>query len=449
MPPSPRVRRPTRRRLATLAAAVLAGLAAAAPAPAADRAFAPVDRDGPPLSVPKAALEAAISCRGDFTDASKPAVLLVPGTFVDANGFYGWNLMPALTARGIPWCAVSPPNKNLGDISIAGQYDTYAIRKTFGLAGRPIAVVGHSQGGMQPRWALRFWPETRKMVADQVGVAAAHHGAPSEDLATLFPTAVFATCGLRGCPPAVWQLDPKSRFVAAMNSGREMFSPVSYTSIYSTNDEVVAPSSTELHGAPGSGGLRRTSIQEICPNRFSDHLLNGTVDPVSFAMVLDAIEHPGPLDPARIDRALCSQAVIEGLDPVAALGSALPLLRDIVAGVVLSSPTLTSEPALPCYAFADCPTAAASPPANAAPRARSRIRRASGRARYVLDGRRSTDGDGRIVRWRWTAGGKVIGRSARVTRRIRSTTGRSIVVRLTVTDDDGATATSRRRVRGR
>lgn len=448
MPPSRHVRLPRRSRIAVLAATVLAGLAAA-PAPAAERAFAPVDRPGPPLSVPKADLEAAISCRGDFTDASKPAVLLVPGTFVDANSFYGWNLMPALSARGIPWCAVSGPNHNLGDIAVAGEYDAYAIRKTFALAGRPIAVVGHSQGGMQPRWALRFWPDTRAMVADQVGVAAAHHGAPSEELATLFPTAVFATCGLRGCPPAVWQLEPKSRFVAALNSGREMFSPVSYTSIYSTSDEVVAPSSTELHGAAGSGGVRRAAIQEICPNRFSDHVLNGTVDPVSFAMVLDAIEHPGPLDPARIDRGLCAQAVIEGLDPVAALSGSVPLLRDIIAGVALSSPVLKGEPDLPCYVHADCPTAAAAAAGNAAPRARSRIRRASGRARYVLDARRSTDADGRIVRWRWTAGGKVIGRSARVVRRVRSANGRSVVVRLTVTDDDGATATSRRRVRGR
>ncbi|WP_051471770.1 alpha/beta hydrolase [Patulibacter minatonensis] len=429
-----------------LPTAVLAVLALAAPAGAADRAFAPIDRTGPPLSVPRAELEKAISCRGDFSDASKPAVLLVPGTFVDADDFYSWNLMPALTARGIPWCAVSGPNHNLGDISVAGQYDTYAIRKTFGLAKRPIAVVGHSQGGMQPRWALRFWPDTRAMVADQVGVAAAHQGAPPEDLATLFPFAVFASCGLKGCPPAVWQLAPNSRFLQAMNSGREMFSPTSYTSIYSTGDEVVAPSATNLRGPAGTGGYRRVAIQDICPNRLSDHLLDGTVDPVAFALTLDAIEHPGPADPARIDRDVCSQLTIPGLDPVDALGKSLPLLRDIVSGVALSSPSLRSEPALPCSAFADCPVPQAAA-ANRRPRATARIRRASGTARYVLDGRRSKDADGRIVRWRWTAAGRTIGRKARVVRRIAAR--RSVLVRLTVTDDRGATATTSRRVRAR
>jgi hypothetical protein len=443
---------------ALLAALVVLAGAGSSTAAAADRPFAPVDRPGPALTVPRADLEAAVSCRGDFSDATKPAVLLVPGTFVDADDFYSWNVMPALTARGIPWCAVSPPNRNLGDIAVAGEYDVFAIRKTFALAGRPIAVVGHSQGGMQPRWALRYWPDTRAMVADQVGVAPAHHGAPSEDLATLFPTAVFASCAVRGCPPAVWQLAPTSTFLKAMNSGREMFSPVSYSSIYSESDEVVAPSSTRLVGPPGSGGYRRAAIQDVCPNRFSDHLLDGTVDPVAFAMVLDAIEHPGPVDPARVDRALCAQAVIAGLDPVAALAGSLPLLRDIVAGVALSSPTLTGEPALPCYAYADCPTAAGAAAAagNTRPRARASVRRAKGAARtskgaprYVLDGRRSTDPDGRIVRWRWTAGGKVVGRSARVVRAIRSRGGRSVLVRLTVTDEDGATATTSRRVRGR
>lgn len=430
--------------------AVLAALACAPGAGAAERAFAPVDRPGPPLSVPRADLEAAISCRGDFSDPTEPAVLLVPGTFVTADDFYGWNVMPALTRRGIPWCAVSPPNRNLGDIAVAGEYDAYAIRKTFGLAGRPIAVVGHSQGGVQPRWALRFWPDLRPMVADQVGVAAAHHGAPPEAVATLFPTAVFAGCALRGCPPAIWQLEPRSRLLAALNSGREMFSPVSYSSIYSESDEVVAPSSTELHGPPGSGGLRRTAIQDVCPNRFSDHVLNGTVDPVAFALVLDAIEHPGPVDPARVDRALCSQLVLDGLDPVATLGGALPLLRDVVAGVALGRPALRGEPELPCYAFVDCPMPPAATPAtavNRAPRARIRVRRLAGGARYALDGRRSSDADGRVVRWRWTVGGRVVGRSARV--RVRARPGRSVVVRLTVADDDGRTGSATRRLRGR
>lgn len=434
-------------------AAALAGLALGVPVPAAsaaDRPHAPVDRTGPPLTVPRAKLEAAITCKGDFADASKPAVLLVPGTFVNAEDFYGWNVMPALAARGIPYCAVSAPDNNLGDIAVAGEYDTYAIRKTFGLAGRPIAVVGHSQGGMQPRWSLRFWPDTRAMVADQVGVAPAHQGAPPEGLATLFPTAIFASCGLRGCSPAVWQLKPGSQFLGALNSGREMFPPVSYSSIYSESDEVVAPSATVLNGDAGSGGYRRTAIQDVCPGRFSDHLLNGTVDPVSFALVLDAIEHPGPVDPSRIDRSVCSQAVLPGLDPVDAVSGSLPLLRDLIEGIVLPSPLLKSEPSLPGYVFADgaAGTVATAARTNRRPTGRTRIRRAAGSSRYVLDGRRSKDADGRIVRWRWTAGGTVVGRRARVVTRI-GTRGRLVRVRLTVTDDRGATSTASRRVRVR
>ncbi len=32
-------------------------------------------------------------------------------------------------------------------------------------------MVTHSQGGMIGRWATRFWPDTRQMVDDIVGLA--------------------------------------------------------------------------------------------------------------------------------------------------------------------------------------------------------------------------------------------------------------------------------------
>jgi hypothetical protein len=34
----------------------------------------------------------------------------------------------------------------------------------------------------------------------------------------------------------------------------------------------------------------------------------GTHDPVTFAIAMDALNHVGPADPARIDRAVCAQA---------------------------------------------------------------------------------------------------------------------------------------------
>ena len=42
--------------------------------------------------------------------------------------------------------------------------------------GRQIDILGHSQGGLQPRWMTRFFPHTRALVDDLVTLAAPHHG---------------------------------------------------------------------------------------------------------------------------------------------------------------------------------------------------------------------------------------------------------------------------------
>ncbi|MDQ6606375.1 MAG: GPI inositol-deacylase, partial [Actinomycetota bacterium] len=65
---------------------------------------------------------------------------------------------------GISWCAYTAPHSTLDNIETSGEYLVYAIRTMHALAGRRIAVMGHSQGGMSMRWALRFWPDTRPMV---------------------------------------------------------------------------------------------------------------------------------------------------------------------------------------------------------------------------------------------------------------------------------------------
>ena len=68
------------------------------------------------------------------------------------------------------------PYHTLGDIQTAGEYLVYAIRTEYAMAHRRIAVLGHSQGGMSMRWALRFWPDTRAMVDDVIGMAPDNHG---------------------------------------------------------------------------------------------------------------------------------------------------------------------------------------------------------------------------------------------------------------------------------
>lgn len=316
------------------------------PVAAGDPVYTHPDTPGPALSPSPEELAAAVTCSGDFANG-KQAVLLVPGTAQTSASHFSWNWKPALTRADIPWCAVSPPSNSLGDMAIAGEYDVYAIRKTFALSGRKIAVVGHSQGAMRPRWALRFFPDTRAMVADFVGVAPPNRGLslhlPAEPLIT-------TACDLAACPAAAWQLRVGSQYMQALNSGQETFPGIDYSVIYSRLDGGVAPIDTPLDPAPGTV-YRHVAIQDKCPARIADHISNGTVDAAAWAMIIDAITHPGPVDLSRIDPRVCGQPYIPGLDPLTAVQGGITALGQIT-NAVATTPRVLSEPGLPCYVFA-------------------------------------------------------------------------------------------------
>ncbi len=356
-----------------VSAAVVALLMAAVAASAAP--FAPVDQPGPPIDVPEAKLAASLTCSADVGHSDKQPVLLVPGTAGTFEVQFKWNFAIALSKKGIPWCGISPPYAQLGDIQTAGAYDAFAIRYLYHAShNRPIAVVGHSQGGMQPRWALRFWPDTRAMVADQVGIAPDNQGVT---VLGIFP-ALNDLCHAGGsCPMTVYQQANNSNFIEALNSHQEMFPGIDYTVIYSDNDGGVEPSNTVLHG-PGS--YTRTSIQEVCPGRSADHLRNGTVDSVSWALTLDAITHAGPASAKRVPSGVCSQAIIPELDPVATL-AAVPVAAAGFAANFAQAQGSNGEPPLRCYVFATC-TGASAPTLTL--RTTSTPRRLSVRGRMVL-----------------------------------------------------------------
>src|SRR5262249_42742789 len=145
---------------ATLLVGTAVALAVQGPAgAAAPGAFAPLDRPGPALDVPVATLQAALHCSGDFAHSTLEPVLLNPATGVTPVQNYSWNYEHAFDAQHRPWCTVTMPYHTEGDIQIAGEYLVYAIRTVHAMAHRRIAVMGHSQGGMSMRWALRFWPD--------------------------------------------------------------------------------------------------------------------------------------------------------------------------------------------------------------------------------------------------------------------------------------------------
>src|SRR4051812_9749837 len=333
-----------------LVTAVVVALWVAAPAAA---------QSGPPLTVPAAQLDAALRCPKPLAGVSRAPVLLVPGTNLEPDANFDWNYEPALTALGIPWCAVTLPRYAMGDIQLSAEYVVNALRRMASASARRVSVVGYSQGGMIGRWALRWWPDTRALVEDLVGNAPSNHGT-----LTARPG-----CAAQ-CAAAYWQQRDDAAFIRALNTGPETFAGIDYTVNYTHNDEVVTPNSDEASGSSalrtGAGRVHNTALQEICPANTADHLVIGSYDPVAWALALDALTHDGPADPTRIDRAVCSQQFMPGVDQGTFPANWARYLATIGEGS-RQADQVAAEPPLRCYAKSEaCPAAAtASTPARA------------------------------------------------------------------------------------
>ena len=332
-------------RAATFAACLAIAASCTGACAASTGIYAPLDRPGPALSVSQAALQRSLSCTGNLTDPAFEPVLLVPGTASAPHEVFSWNYERAFTQAGRPWCTVTLPGHTLLDIQRNGEYLVYAIRTLYAAAGnRRIGILGWSQGGMVPRWALRFWPDTRAMVADLIGLDPSNHGTLDSQASCLLTSQ---------CPPAFWQQASDAQFIAALNSGAETFAGIAYTTIYSRTDEVVVPNETArgsfaLH--TGRGMKVNIAVQQICPNDLSEHLAMGTYDPVGYALAIDALNRTGPANPADIPPSVCLEPYQPGVKPGSFAQDFARVAADAVA-FTAKAPEVTAEPALDKYVF--------------------------------------------------------------------------------------------------
>jgi len=316
-------------RVAGLVAALLAGAVVPGAGPSA------AAEPGPPLSVAPAKLAAALDCPQAFSHPAHEPVLLVHGTWADPDVNWGWNYLPWLRGHGFDTCTVRLPDKSLRDIQEQAEYVVYAVREMHARSGRKVDMLGHSQGSLQPRWAVAWWPDVRAAVDDIVTLAGPHHG-----------TAIAQPA--QQCFESCTQMRPGSNFLAALNRGDETPGDVDYTSLYSLTDELVQPALPEATAA--LEGARNVLVQELCPGRPVEHL-QFAFDAAVHVMVMDALTEPGTFDPDRFDPvSACSGTWFDGAEPSGLLesgqGYEFPVDDTFVAA---------PEPELRCYAT-DPPT---------------------------------------------------------------------------------------------
>lgn len=303
----------------------------------------------------RGAMERSFHCNVTLKRGMRPAVLMIAGTFGSPASFE-WNYLPALADLDVPVCTVNLPGNATVPIQESADYIAFAIHTAYRLTGHRVNIIGHSQGGMSPRWVFRFAPETRHMVKDMISLAASNHGA---DIAHQFcDLAPYPDAnGIVGCPPAMWQQRPNSEFLAALNEVYETVPEISYTSIYSTTDEVIGPARPSLSALRDRGtNVANIAVQDLCPADGALHFDVGSFDPVAFAIVVDALEHPGPARRGRMLQGaqpgslpICGATFMPGVNPATfeedyanALGG--------VGNAIQRAQNVSREPQLPCYA---------------------------------------------------------------------------------------------------
>ncbi len=239
-------------------------------------------------SISTAELDRELACKGGKDGLSgegeNDPVLLVHGTSVTREQNWGWNYWGALPERGLEVCWVQLPDLAFGDIQTSSEYVARAVQVMHESTGENVDLLGHSQGGIEPRWVIKWFP-AGAFVDDYIALATPNHGASMFDKATADDREIEAG----------WQMRTDSNFLAALNRGDETPGPIDYTSIYTNTDELIQPVGTQdLEG--GANIL----LQDLCPGRRVDH--GGIAgDDVTYRLVIDALTHAGTANPDRAE----------------------------------------------------------------------------------------------------------------------------------------------------
>ena len=312
-----RARRPGRRRwflaaaagpalILALTAVLITPLAAgtAAASPARRTASLPVDYNflagvAAALVNPSASPPGANNWSCQPSAAHPYPVVLVNGTGEDmADGFSA--LSPLLANNG--YCVFAAnfggaPGSALqgtGDITqSAAELATFVSQVLTATGAARVDLVGHSQGGMMPRYYLKFLGGASK-VETLVGLAPSNHGTTLNGLASLETELATVLPGISSalgsaCEACAQQIAGSS-FLANLNAGGDTVAGPSYTVIETRNDEIVTPYTSAFLSGPD---VTNIVLQNVCPLDQTDHI-GIADDTVALHLVLNALDPAHP-----------------------------------------------------------------------------------------------------------------------------------------------------------
>ncbi|HLI73748.1 MAG TPA: alpha/beta fold hydrolase [Acidimicrobiales bacterium] len=221
-------------------------------------------------------------------------VVLVHGTFANEN--FSWQaLAPMLANAG--YCVFGlnyGATANTDGRAYAQDYVETSARQLGAFVTQVLAwtgasqvdMVGHSQGGMMPRYYIDFLGGAR-YVHTLVGLAPSNHGTTADGITTLagfFGSSEYQFAGSFGCPACGEQI-AGSPFMQNLNGHGDTVPGPNYVVIESRDDTVVTPYTSAFLSGPD---VLNVTLQDQCATDATEHV--GIIyDPVALQDVMAAL----------------------------------------------------------------------------------------------------------------------------------------------------------------
>lgn len=238
------------------------------------------------LFVPMAASAAPrADTPGTATEVAATAnPVIVVGGLSGVAAAYG-PLATRLRADGFRAYVYQLPGLGLGDIAAsANSFSSYVNQVKSSTGAARVDLVAHSEGGLVSRYYLKNLGGTGS-VTRYISLGTPQYGTYVANIAKFL--GVGNCAGIVACQ----QMTIGSSFLAGLNSGDDAPGAVRYTTIRTTQDELVRPT----QNAALNGGATNVLIQSYCPLRVVGHL-GLVLDGTSYTVVRGALRD-GPVRP--------------------------------------------------------------------------------------------------------------------------------------------------------
>jgi pimeloyl-ACP methyl ester carboxylesterase len=223
-------------------------------------------------------------------------VVLVHGTFANMND--NWQAASPLLANhgycvfafnyGAPFAG--SPVQGIEDVAAgAATLSAFVSRVLAATGAAKVDLVGHSQGGMMPRYYINFLGGAAK-VDKLVGLSPSNFGGTLSGLTTIIGMLGLSPVLVAVCTACIQQ-QPNSAFLQHLNA-MPTVPGVQYTAIGTRFDEFVTPfQNTFLPAAPN---VTNILVQDQCPLDRTDHV-EMAADPIALADMLNALDPAHPV----------------------------------------------------------------------------------------------------------------------------------------------------------